>query len=67
MGKPLSPPWRNNGKLVPGWIKDENTWKRQGVGRYWKRRLSKVRRRAWRDTHKRGLAQIESTVNWKDW
>jgi hypothetical protein len=59
--------WRHNGRLLPGWVGFTRVWNKRGEGRYWKRRLSKARRRAWRDTHKRGLAQIESTVNWKDW
>lgn len=35
---------------------------------WFKRRLSKLRRRAWRNPdHPRGLAGLESRVNWKDW
>ena len=42
-------------------------WPNEGIGRYWKRRLSKARRRAWRDEHERGLAGTESTVNYRTW
>lgn len=39
-----------------------------GIGRRWKRRLAKLRRRAWRDErHPRGLVGMESTVNYKTW
>ena len=41
-------------------------WPNRGIGRYWKRLLSK-RRRKWQDVHQRGLANIESTVNYKTW
>jgi hypothetical protein len=59
--------WRHNGRLLPGWVSFTRVWGSRGAGRWWKRRLSKARRRAWRDTHKRGLSGVESTVNWKDW
>jgi hypothetical protein len=60
-------PWKNNGRWLPWWISFSQTWGGRGQGRYWKRLLSKIRRRAWRDPHRRGLAGIESRVNWKDW
>jgi len=60
-------PWKHNGRLMPWWLSFTQVWSGRGIGRWWKRRLSKVRRRAWRDPHQRGLAGIESTVNWKDW
>lgn len=60
--------WKQNGKLLPWWITITQTWgSKSGNGRYWKRRLSKARRRYWKDTHKRGLMSIESTCNWKGW
>ena len=42
-------------------------WNSRGQGRYWKRRLSKARRKAWRDSHRRGLVGIERECNWKNW
>jgi len=42
-------------------------WGSRGEGRYYKRRLSKARRRAWRDPHRRGLLHWESICNWKNW
>ena len=39
-----------------------------GFGRFWKRCLSKARRRAWRNpNHIRGLPRYESECNWKGW
>ena len=38
-----------------------------GQGRFWKRQLSKVRRRALDDRHTRGLGPMESRCNWKNW
>lgn len=44
------------------------TWGRKaGNGRWMKRILSKARRRAWKDSHERGLVGIESECNWKGW
>jgi hypothetical protein len=58
----------HNGKLLPWWVSITQTWgRRPGNGRFWKRMLSKVRRRAWKDDHERGLSQLESRVNWRDW
>lgn len=36
-----------------------------GGGRYYKRRLSKIRRRAWKQRPRRSLMGIESECNWK--
>lgn len=44
------------------------TWLTAHSGRYWKRLLSKKRRKTWKDErHQRGLAGLESTVNYKNW
>lgn len=39
-------------------------WNR-GNGKFWKRQLSKARRRAWKDPHQRGLTRYETECNWK--
>jgi hypothetical protein len=59
--------WYHNGRPLPPW--PVCTWPgKSRNGRYWKRCLSKARRRAWRDErHPRGLAGWESTVNYKTW
>jgi hypothetical protein len=65
------PPWRHNGRMLPWYVTFSETWGSRGEGRYWKRQLSKARRRAWRTElagHRpRGLPDIESRVNWKNW
>lgn len=44
------------------------TWHSAGEGRYWKRLLSKVRRKAWKhEDHQRSLPSMESNVNYKNW
>lgn len=60
--------WRNRMKRgeYPWYISFGQIWNGRKQGRYWKRLLSKARRK-WRDTHHRGLAEIESTCNWKGW
>jgi len=46
---------------------------RPGLGRGWKRRLSKLRRLAWKYelrtgvAYNRGLTRVESEVNWRTW
>ena len=57
---------------LPRYVHFTQTWgNKRGMGRYWKRQLSKARRRASKaeiDGRKvRGLAGIESEVNWKGW
>lgn len=52
-------------------------WGKEHTGRYWKRKLSKARRRCAKRLCKygendlgkveRGLREIESTCNWKNW
>ena len=44
-----------------------NIWNGRKQGRFWKRCLSKARRRAWKDSHQRGLKHYESQCNWKCW
>lgn len=50
------------------WVQFTGRWGRAGNGKFWKRQLAKVRRRAWKnERHTRGLAGMESTVNYKTW
>ena len=47
-------------------------WPSVGTGRYWKRRLSKARRRAWKQGRDlwspyRGQLGVEGEVNWRTW
>ena len=52
-------------------------WSSEHEGRFWKRKLSKARRRAGKrlcrygednlEKTERGLSGIESTCNWKNW
>ena len=60
--------WKEFGKRIQ--VIDGNAsfrWSSRGEGRYWKRRLSKARRRAWKDSHQRGLLHWERLCNWKNW
>jgi hypothetical protein len=43
------------------------TWPREHTGKFWKRKLSKARRRFWKTGHARGLPAIESECNYKTW
>ena len=56
--------WKEFGKRVNPYATWYGMW-RHG-GRFWKRKLSKARRR-WNDEHKRGLLGIERECNWKGW
>lgn len=58
--------WRHNGRIMPDWITCTQVWSGRGTGRWYKRRLSKARRR-WRDEHRRGLSHIETECNYKGW
>jgi len=40
-------------------------WEKPGKGRYFKRRLSKARRRAWKQRPRKALSHWESECNWK--
>ena len=43
-------------------------WPSEGAGRWTKRKLSKARRKAWKNPgHERGLLSWESECNWKCW
>lgn len=48
-------------------------WPGRKQGRYWKQKLSKARRRAWKEevffgrVNPRGLRRIETECNWKTW
>lgn len=43
-------------------------WPGRHTGKYWKRKLSKLRRRYWKDErHQRGLPAAMSEVNYKTW
>ena len=61
---------------IPSWGTFSQLWPAEHVGRYWKRQLSKARRRfakqlcrdgerAYR--HARGLAYYETQANYKTW
>jgi hypothetical protein len=59
---------------VPHYVTFSEIWSmgnHSGIGRFWKRRLSKARRRYIRDLLRLGRgkepAGLESVVNWKDW
>ena len=57
---------------LPGYVRITQTWgNKAGLGRWWKRLLSKARRRAARaeinGKRARGLAGKESEVNWRGW
>ena len=58
--------WKEFGKRISIHAGMCDRWSR-GSGRFWKRCLSKSRRRAFKDTHRRGLLNIEGTCNWKNW
>jgi len=64
-------------RLACAGISFSEMWSSEHEGRFWKRKLSKARRRAGKrlcrygedDLRKveRGLVGIEGTVNWKNW
>ncbi len=55
-------------RKYPPYLGIGQIWASAHEGKFWKRLLHKARRRAWRsEGHERGLAGIESTVNWKNW
>ena len=64
-------------RLANAHVSFSEIWMRPHVGRFWKRKLSKARRRAARRLCKygeddlakveRGLSGIEQTCNWKNW
>lgn len=60
--------WRN--RPLPEYVSITQMWPR-GTGKYWKRRLSKARRRYAKDLIKLGKGRepttIESNVNFKLW
>ena len=58
--------WREFGKRIDPYASFTQRWGSVGEGRYWKRKLSKARRK-WTDTHQRGLKHIETICNWKNW
>lgn len=59
--------WKEFGKRIDEHCSWTGRWPSRGEGRYWKRCLSKARRRAWKDAHKRGLLRYERECNWKTW
>lgn len=64
--------WKKFGRRNRGAFHYMNQWPGIGQGRYWKRRLSKARRHAWKNEvfyehRSRNLAGIERMVNWKTW
>ena len=42
-------------------------WIHPHIGRYYKRKLSKARRRAWKEKSDKHLTNWESECNWKGW
>lgn len=58
--------WKEFGKRISKHARWTGRWTR-GSGRFWKRCLSKARRRALKDPHQRGLVNYEGNVNWKNW
>ena len=64
--------WLETKERYP-WLKRSDRWPKKGLGRYWKRRLSKARRKYAKAVltqttpHERGLADLESTVSWRSW
>ncbi len=42
-------------------------WGSRGEGRYWKRQLSKARRKAWKIGNERSRVKYERICNWKNW
>ncbi len=58
--------WKELGKRISPYASWTGRWNR-GEGRYWKRKLSKARRRSWKDPHNRGLLNVERECNWKNW
>ena len=60
--------WRQRYKRgeYPWYVGIGQIWNGRRQGRFWKRCLSKARRK-WRDNHHRGLLHYESTCNWKGW
>jgi len=58
--------WKEFGKRISPYAKWHGRWN-EGNGRFWKRRLSKARRRAWRDPHQRGLMSAEQECSYKNW
>ena len=72
MSLPGPKEWENNGKILPDYISFSQTWSgKAGNGRYWKRQLSKARRRYWKMLLRFGYARyptrIEREVNYKGW
>lgn len=59
--------WKEFGKRISSHASFTDRWSGRGIGRFWKRQLSKARRRAWKDPHKRGLMNYEHECNWKSW
>jgi hypothetical protein len=61
---------------IPSWGTFSQLWPSAHTGRYWKRQLSKARRRFGKQlcrdgdvaySHMRGLKFYERIVNWKTW
>ena len=59
--------WMCNGRWLPWYVGWTSIWGKVGRGRWMKRRLSKARRRAWKDSHERGLSVVETEASYKGW
>ena len=65
-------PWKSNGRWMPWYLTFSQTWGNRKSGRYWKRALSKARRRAWKHELMTGkpynkIVGLESEVNFRGW
>lgn len=64
--------WKELGKRISPYATYFGQWGGPGDGKFWKRKMHKARRRAWKDeylrgrTHFRGMG-VEGEVNWKGW
>jgi len=60
--------WKDKLEKKP-WLSFSQIWPSAHIGRYYKKRLSKLRRRYWDldNGHTRGLYGAMSECNWKGW
>lgn len=59
--------WKEFGKRIDTHVNFTGRWGSRGEGRYWKRQLSKARRRAWKYGHEGALIKYGRICNWKNW
>ena len=59
---------RKDLRYEPEWVNFSCKWGHAHTGRWLKRRLSKLRRKYWKDErHQRGLPGAEQECNYKNW